>query len=137
MLKKILPSGWLGPPSTSPPGGGLEHSSSCIEDNEEGSTAESGGGIHPRAHTLGSSKPISIRQKSKKRYKSFRMLRMTPAEDEASALNIPESMPDVEIIEMSQEEKQILRESWKVVYSEVSVRLFFFEIMLIYLFILQ
>ena len=125
MLKKILPSGWLGPPSTSPPGGGMgaaggEHSSSCIEDNDEGSAAEPGG-IHPRAHTLGSSKPISIRQKSKKRYKSFRMLRMTPAEDEASALNIPESMPDVEIIEMSQEEKHILRESWKVVYSEVRI----------------
>merc|ERR1712029_1235508 len=62
--------------------------------------------------------PISIRKpkSSKRLHKSFRMLRTTAAEEEVS---VPESMPDVEIIEMTQEEKQILKESWKVVYSEV------------------
>ena len=123
MLKKILPSNWL---LTSMPPTNVV-SSSCEEsgrsNDEGGPSGEPRGRAASASASSKASLPISISRPTKcpkRNYrKSFRMLKTNAGADDEATSPLPESMPEMEIIEMTPEEKKIIRDTWNVVYNEV------------------
>ena len=129
MLKKILPSNWLS--NSMPPTENKDNS--CEEsgrsNDEGGPSSEPRGRAASASASSKASLPISIGKPAKchkRTYrKSFRMLRSNAAaDDEATPTSpLPDSMPEMEIIEMSPEDKRIIRDTWNVVYNEVTLDL--------------
>ena len=113
MLKKFLPTGWW---TVNPSGDNDVTTTTCgtEEDGDSGSSEKEKPALPPP------SRPISIRKRKSKRYKSFKILKADT--NEASNV-IPAEMPEVEIVELGEDEKEILRATWKVVYDEIGCSL--------------